>query len=925
MAEYNFREVEKKWRTFWKANGIYKTGNDLSKPKYYVLDMFPYPSGSGLHVGHPLGYIASDIVSRYKKMKGFNVLHPMGFDSFGLPAEQYAINTGQHPAITTENNIARYKEQLKNLGFSFDWDREVRTSDPSFYKWTQWIFRELYNSWYNKTTDKAEDIDSLVHSFEKEGNKNIAAACNEDTPIFSASEWKQMTEREKQVLLLKYRLAYVNESHVNWCPALGTVLSNDEVKDGFSERGGHPVIKKKMPQWSMRITAYAERLLRGLETIEWPEPIKEMQRNWIGKSVGAELDFSVAEKNMQIRVFTTRLDTIYGVTFLTLAPESDIVSAITTEVQRPLVEAYIQQAIHKSEKDRMSDVKSVSGVFTGSYALHPFTKESIPIWVADYVLSGYGTGVVMGVPCSDTRDYAFAKHFSLPIIPVLEGETADITKSNFIAKSGKMIHSQDLNGMEWDKALVKITAQIEQMHIGKQKINYKMRDAIFGRQRYWGEPIPIYYKDGIPYVLDNTALPLTLPEVNAYLPTEYGEPPLARAMDFKTQDGNPYEYTTMPGWAGSSWYFFRYMDPHNEKEFCSKEAQRYWQKVDLYLGGAEHATGHLLYSRFWTKFLYDKGFVNVDEYAQKLVNQGMIQGRSNFVYRVVGENTFVSFHLIQNYKTTPLHVDVNMVENDVLDIEKFKNARAEAKTAQFILEDDKYICGWEVEKMSKSKLNVVNPDDIIEKYGADTLRLYEMFLGPLEQFKPWNTNGIEGVHKFLKKLWKFFVDENSNGRISLEKPNPEELKILHKTIKKASEDIERLSFNTSVSAFMICLNELIALKCNKKEILEPFILLIAPYTPHIAEELWYLLGNKSSVTVAPYPLYNPEYVQEDSFEYPIAINGKTRTKILFSLDIEATAIEKQVIENESVLKWTDGKKIKKIIIMKGKIINIVTD
>ncbi|MDI9356616.1 MAG: leucine--tRNA ligase [Chitinophagaceae bacterium] len=734
-----------------------------------------------------------------------------------------------------------------------------------------------------------------------------------------------MTEREKQVLLLKYRLAYVNESHVNWCPALGTVLSNDEVKDGFSERGGHPVIKKKMPQWSMRITAYAERLLRGLETIEWPEPIKEMQRNWIGKSVGAELDFSVAEKNMQIRVFTTRLDTIYGVTFLTLAPESDIVSAITTEVQRPLVEAYIQQAIHKSEKDRMSDVKSVSGVFTGSYALHPFTKESIPIWVADYVLSGYGTGVVMGVPCSDTRDYAFAKHFSLPIIPVLEGETADITKSNFIAKSGKMIHSQDLNGMEWGKALVKITAQIEQMHIGKQKINYKMRDAIFGRQRYWGEPIPIYYKDGIPYVLDNTALPLTLPEVNAYLPTEYGEPPLARAMDFKTQDGNPYEYTTMPGWAGSSWYFFRYMDPHNEKEFCSKEAQRYWQKVDLYLGGAEHATGHLLYSRFWTKFLYDKGFVNVDEYAQKLVNQGMIQGRSNFVYRVVGENTFVSFHLIQNYKTTPLHVDVNMVENDVLDIEKFKNARAEAKTAQFILEDDKYICGWEVEKMSKSKLNVVNPDDIIEKYGADTLRLYEMFLGPLEQFKPWNTNGIEGVHKFLKKLWKFFVDENSNGRISLEKPNPEELKILHKTIKKASEDIERLSFNTSVSAFMICLNELIALKCNKKEILEPFILLIAPYTPHIAEELWYLLGNKSSVTVAPYPLYNPEYVQEDSFEYPIAINGKTRTKILFSLDIEATAIEKQVIENESVLKWTDGKKIKKIIIMKGKIINIVTD
>ncbi|WP_416865891.1 MAG: leucine--tRNA ligase [Imperialibacter sp.] len=922
MAEYNFREIEQKWQKNWKEKQVFKTGSDTSKPKFYALDMFPYPSGAGLHVGHPLGYIASDIVSRYKRMLGFNVLHPMGFDSFGLPAEQYAIQTGQHPAITTDTNIKRYKEQLENIGFSYDWSREVRTSDPSFYKWTQWIFKQLFNSWYNKDSDKAEPIAELIAKFETEGNSKVNAVCDDDTAPFTATEWKNMSEADQQRTLLKYRLTYINETTVNWCPALGTVLSNDEVKDGFSERGGHPVIKKKMPQWSMRITAYAERLLEGLDRIDWPEPIKEMQRNWIGKSIGAEVDFKIENSEKSIRVFTTRIDTIYGVTFMVLAPEADIVKELTTPEQKAELEQYVEVAKNRSERDRMSDVKTVSGVFTGSYVINPFSGEKVPIYIADYVLAGYGTGAVMAVPSGDQRDFNFAKHFGLPITQIIDEQKITDTEAD-PTKQGKMVNSGMLNGLSPLEAIEKAGQYVEEKGIGVRKVNFRMRDAIFGRQRYWGEPLPVYFKDGIPYLLEDGELPLELPEVDKFLPTEDGEPPLGRAKDFKNKEGYPYELTTMPGWAGSSWYFFRYMDPSNDKEFCSKEAQQYWKSVDLYIGGSEHATGHLLYSRFWTKFLYDLGLVTVDEYATKLVNQGMIQGRSNFVYRVKGENKFVSHGLKGQYDTVALHVDVNIVTNDVLDLEAYKTSNKDAATAEFVLENGKYVCGWEVEKMSKSKYNVVNPDDMIEKYGADTLRLYEMFLGPLEQFKPWNTHGIDGVFKFLRKTWRLFHDDKGELSVSSEKPTADELKVLHKTIKKMADDVDKLSFNTSVSSFMICVNELTDLKCNKKEILGPLTQIIAPYAPHIAEELWEKLGNTESITYSKFPEFNPEFVKEDAFEYPISINGKMRHKMSFSADTSPAEVEKAVLADEAVQKWTEGKAPKKVIVVPKRIVNIV--
>jgi leucyl-tRNA synthetase len=921
MAEYNFKEIEKKWQSYWEKNHTFKAEVNPSLPKYYALDMFPYPSGAGLHVGHPLGYIASDIVSRYKRIKGFNVLHPMGFDAFGLPAEQYAIQTGQHPAITTKANITRYKEQLKNIGFSFDWDKEVKTSDPTYYKWTQWIFAQLFKSWFNKDTQKAEPISSLTEKFAKEGNQQINASCDEDTPIFSASDWQNKTQEEQESLLLKYRLAFLADTTVNWCPALGTVLANEEVKDGVSERGGHPVIRKQMKQWSLRITAYADRLLAGLDTIDWPEPMKEMQRNWIGKSIGAQLDFSVENSDVKITVFTTRVDTIFGVTFLALAPESDLVAKLTTTDKKAAVEDYVEEAKNRSERDRMSDVKTISGVFIGSYAINPFTGDKIPIFAADYVLAGYGTGAVMAVPSSDKRDYNFARHFNLPVIEVMDG--GHIEEEDFDPKKGKLINSGFLNGLNWQEAVQKAIQKLEELGIGKAKVNFKMRDAIFSRQRYWGEPIPIYYKNGIPYLVDENELPLLLPDIDVYKPTETGEPPLGRAENFHTKEGYPYELSTMPGWAGSSWYFLRYMDPKNDKEFVSQEAQEYWQDVDLYIGGSEHATGHLLYSRFWTKFLYDLGLVKEEEPFKKLINQGMIQGRSNFVYRINGTNEFVSHNLRKEYDVTPLHVDVNIVDNDVLDINAFKKWRPDYSNAEFILENGKYICGSEVEKMSKSKFNVVNPDDIIEKYGADTLRMYEMFLGPLEQFKPWNTNGIDGVYKFLRKLWRLFHNEQGDFIVSEAQPNNEELKVIHKTIKKVEEDIERFSFNTSVSTFMICVNELTALKCHKKAILQDLVLILSPYAPHITEELWQKLGNTNDISSARYPEYNEAYIQEESHEYPVSINGKMRAKLKFGLDMPPAEIEKQVLAAEAIQKWTEGKIPKKVIVVPGKIVNIV--
>ena len=926
MAGYQHNEIEKKWQKYWENHKTFKAKVDQTKPKYYSMDMFPYPSGAGLHVGHPLGYIASDVISRYKRIKGFNVLHPMGFDAFGLPAEQYAIETGQHPAITTEQNIARYKEQLKNIGFSFDWEKEVQTCDPNYYKWTQWIFMKLFDSWYNYDVDKAADIDTLITIFEKQGNANVNAASDDDVPAFNAEEWKKFDEKEQSDLLLKYRLTYLAKTAVNWCPELGTVLSNDEVKDGFSERGGYPVIRKNMMQWSMRITAYTERLLEGLDRIDWPEPLREMQRNWIGKSTGAEVSFKTEGKNVDISVFTTRIDTIYGVTFLAISPESAFVNQLTTPDYQKTVKEYVDVAKNRSERDRMSDVKNVSGVFTGSYAIHPFTGGQIPIWVADYVLAGYGTGAVMAVPSGDQRDYDFAKHFNLPIVTVYDVQ--NIEENADPTKNGKMVNSGILNGLTFEEAIKKATDFIEEKGIGAGKINYRIRDAIFARQRYWGEPVPVYFKDGIPQLVDVKDLPIVLPEVDKYLPTEDGDPPLGRATDFTysppgSSESYPLELSTMPGWAGSSWYWFRYMEANNDNEFVSKEAQEYWQAVDLYIGGSEHATGHLLYSRFWCKFLYDMGLVKEDEPFKKLINQGMIQGRSNFVYRIIGTNIFVSNNLRKEHKCTRIHVDVNIVYNDELDIEAFKSWRPDLKNAEFILEEGKYICGYEVEKMSKRLYNVVNPDDIVSQYGADTLRLYEMFLGPLEQFKPWNTSGIDGVFKFLRKMWNLFHDENEQFNISEATATKEELKAIHKTIKKVEEDIERYSFNTPVSAFMICVNELTALKCNKREVLEALVLIVSPYAPHIAEELWQLLGHEGGVSRASYPKFNEAYLKEDAHEYPISINGKMRAKMKLAQDLSKEAIEKEVLASEAVQKWTAGKTPKKVIIVHNKIVNIV--
>ncbi|MBU0697051.1 MAG: leucine--tRNA ligase [Bacteroidetes bacterium] len=1113
--DYQFKQIEKDWQKFWAVNETFKAEADERKPKYYVLDMFPYPSGAGLHVGHPLGYIASDIFARYKRLKGFNVLHPMGYDSFGLPAEQYAIQTGQHPAKTTEANINRYREQLDNLGFSFDWSKEIRTSSSDYYKWTQWIFMQLFNSWYNKDTDKAEHISTLIEKLETMPSAEINAVCDEDVLSILPSDWSTMTAEEKQAELLKYRLTYLRESTVNWCAALGTVLANDEVKDGFSERGGHPVEQKKMMQWSMRISAYAERLLQGLNDIDWPEPLKEMQRNWIGKSVGAMMRFSlipnpspkekgaqenkvnieVKEKrgyetansfvwdllkenskenrknqtdaevvlwnslrdsqtgfkirrqhviegyitdfvclpkrlvievdggyhnseeaiaydkqrteflnaagfevirftneqvinhtndvvsqikikleNLQsisttqvapsfsdssqnisttqvapspsekagdeasyIEVFTTRVDTAYGVSFLVIAPEHELVASLTTPEQKEDIDAYIFATKKKSELDRMSDVKTVSGAFTGSYAINPLNGVKVPVWIADYVLAGYGTGAVMAVPSGDQRDYLFAKHFNLPIIQILDAQKID--KEADPTKEGKYINSGIINGMGYKEATTTIITELKKLGMGYGKINYRMRDAIFGRQRYWGEPVPVYFKNGLPYLIDENELPLLLPEVDKYLPTESGEPPLGRAKDWKYKNslsfgegwGEAYEYelSTMPGWAGSSWYWYRYMDAKNDTAFAAQDKIAYWKDVDLYIGGSEHATGHLLYSRFWNKFLKDLGYVTEEEPFKKLINQGMIQGRSNFVYRIndaegKGTNQFVSNGLKSQYPTSALHVDVNIVENDILNIEKFKAFREEYANAEFILENGKYICGTEVEKMSKSKYNVVNPDDLVARYGADTLRMYEMFLGPLEQSKPWNTNGIEGVFKFLRKFWKMFHDDSWNFTVSDTEPTKAELKSLHKIIKKVEDDVERFSFNTSVSSFMIAVNELTDLKSNNKSILQDLVIILSPYAPHICEELWVLLGNEAgTLSYASFPKFNAEYLIENEFAYPVSVNGKTKTNFLLSLALEPAEVEKEVMANDQILKYLDGKTPKKVIVVKGRIINIV--
>jgi leucyl-tRNA synthetase len=936
--DYQFKEIEQKWQKFWAENQTFKADTHSNKPKYYVLDMFPYPSGAGLHVGHPLGYIASDIFSRYKRLKGFNVLHPMGYDSFGLPAEQYAIQTGQHPAITTEANINTYRRQLDQIGFSFDWSREVRTSESSYYKWTQWIFMQLFNSWYNIESDRAEDISTLIAKFNAAGSENIKAVCDEDVRSFMPSDWATFSAEEKQRELLKYRLTYLKESTVNWCPALGTVLANDEVKDGFSERGGHPVEQKKMMQWSMRISAYAERLLQGLNTIDWPEPIKEMQRNWIGKSVGASVKFGVERlansgethdairQTPYIEVFTTRIDTIFGVSFIVLAPEHELVQSLTSAAQQQEIADYITKTKKKSELDRMADTKTVSGAFTGSYVINPVNNERVPIWIADYVLAGYGTGAVMGVPSGDQRDWLFATHFNLPIIQILDAQK-DINVEADPTKEGKYINSDFINNFGYKEAISYLNHWLEREGVGKAKVNYRMRDAIFGRQRYWGEPIPVYFKDGLPYLIKEEELPLVLPEIDKYLPTESGEPPLGRATDWSYDNQYEYELSTMPGWAGSSWYWYRYMDANNDCDFASKEAIAYWKDVDLYIGGAEHATGHLLYSRFWNKFLKDLGYVNEEEPFKKLINQGMIQGRSNFVYRVVddegkGTNTLVSYGLRKEYKTSALHVDVNIVQNDILDIERFKSWRPEFANGEFILENGKYICGVEVEKMSKSKFNVVNPDDLIKSYGADTLRMYEMFLGPLEQSKPWNTNGIEGVFKFLRKFWRLFHNDEWVFSVNDSIPSKAELKALHKIIKKVQDDVERFSFNTSVSSFMIAVNELTDLKCKNRQILEDLVVVLSPYAPHICEELWSLLG-RTDLSNTPYPTFNPAYLEENEFAYPISINGKMRMNLNLSLSLSEADVVSTVLADEQVQGYLEGKTPKKVIFVKGKIVNIV--
>ncbi|HPM89357.1 MAG TPA: leucine--tRNA ligase [Tenuifilaceae bacterium] len=925
--DYNFKAIEEKWQALWQQWNTYRVDVNPNRPKFYVLDMFPYPSGAGLHVGHPLGYIASDIYSRYKRLQGFNVLHPMGYDAFGLPAEQYAIQTGQHPAITTENNIQRYRSQLDKIGFSYDWSREFRTCEPSYYKWTQWAFIQMFKHWYNNKTQKAEPIDELVAEFERNGNQHVDAACSE-TKIFTASDWRNMDGRQQQELLLSYRLAYLADVMVNWCPALGTVLANDEVKEGVSIRGGHPVEQRKMRQWCLRISAYAERLLSDLEQLDWTDSLKEIQRNWIGRSEGAEVLFSVADSRQQIKIFTTRPDTIYGATFMVLAPESELLDGLTKPEYADNVEAYCNEVKRKTERERVAEAKKITGQFTGSYAVNPFTNQPIPIWVSDYVLAGYGTGAIMAVPAHDSRDFAFARTFNLPIIQtvVRKGEqptNPETWEESYDAKDGIVVNSPLIDGLEVKQAITRICEIIEQRGLGKSKVNYRLRDAIFSRQRYWGEPFPIYYKDGLPYPLPEEKLPLELPDVDAFLPTEKGEPPLGRAKNWHTPEGYPYELSTMPGFAGSSAYYLRFMDPHNDSQLVSKEANTYWENVDLYIGGTEHAVGHLIYSRFWNKFLYDLGYVCKSEPFKKLINQGMIQGRSSFVYRIKGTNTFVSLNLKGSYEVTPIHVDVNIVNNDVLDVEAFKKWRPEFSNAEFILEDGKYICGWAVEKMSKSMWNVVNPDTIVEKYGADTLRMYEMFLGPLEQSKPWDTNGIDGVHKFLKKFWRLFHNPANQLEISDDNPTPQELKVLHQTIKKVSDDIERFSFNTGVSAFMICVNELTDLKCNKRQVLEPLLILISPYTPHIAEELWSQMGYTGSICDASWPLFNEELVRESTFTCPISFNGKMRFTLDIPLNLPVAEVEKLVLADSNTQRQLDGKTPKKVVVVPHKIVNIV--
>ncbi|HRR04063.1 MAG TPA: leucine--tRNA ligase [Bacteroidales bacterium] len=919
--EYNFRKIEEKWQKVWKETEVYKTDVNFSKPKFYILDMFPYPSGAGLHVGHPLGYIASDIFARYKRQKGFNVLHPMGYDSFGLPAEQYAIQTGEHPAISTERNIKRYRSQLDRLGFSFDWNREFKTSDPSYYRWTQWTFIQLFHHYYCNDLQKAKPIADLISHFEKHGTEQLNVAST-NLLNFTSEEWKEFSENEKQNVLLNYRLAYIAETWVNWCPKLGCVLANDEVVNCLSVRGGFAVERKLMKQWILRVSAYADRLLEGLNKLQWNDSIKEIQRNWIGRSEGAFIQFPIQNSELTVDVFTTRPDTIFGVSYMALCPEHSLIDKITTQERKDEVAQFLSEVINLSEVERAAEAKKIRGVFTGAYVIHPFTNEPIPIWIADYVLAGYGTGAIMAVPAHDSRDYAFAKYFNLPIKEVIAG--GDITKEAFEAKEGICVNSSFIDGKNVYDGGKAVIDKIIEKKIGHGTVNYRLRDAIFSRQRYWGEPFPIYYKDGVPYTLDEEELPLTLPQVDKFLPTEQGEPPLARAENWKTKDGYPLETCTMPGFAGSSGYYLRYMDPHNNDEYFSKEANEYWQNVDVYVGGAEHATGHLIYARFWNKFLFDIGLCCRDEPFEKLINQGMIQGRSNFVYKIIGTNTFVSYGEKDKYSVIPLHVDVNLVKNDRLNIEKFKHWQPEFANAEFILENGKYICGWEMEKMSKSKFNVQNPDDLVEKYGADTLRMYEMFLGPIELSKPWDTNGIEGVHRFLKKFWRLFhQNDNSEFYLSTDKPSAQELKILHKTIKKVQDDNERFSFNTAVSTFMIATNELLDLQCNKRDVLLPLAILLSAYAPHITEELWHLAGNKNSIVDANYPIFDASCVEETSHIYPISFNGKTRLQREFSVQLTQKELEALVLADAEVQKWLDNKTPKRIIIVPKKIINIV--
>lgn len=943
FMEYNFRDIEQKWQQYWIDNATYKVEVDNNRPKYYVLDMFPYPSGAGLHVGHPLGYIASDIFSRYKRLKGFNVLHPMGYDSYGLPAEQYAIQTGQHPEITTKQNIERYREQMDKIGFSYDWSREVRTCSPDYYKWTQWAFQQMFEHWYCLRADAARPISMLIDIFNEQGNAKVRAAQNE-TPLFTAEEWKSWDEKRQQEILMNYRIAYLADTKVNFCPKLGCVLANDEVSEGLSVRGGFPVEQCVMRQWSLRVSAYAQRLLDGLDRIDWTESLKETQRNWIGRSEGAEVRFKVKDSDFEFTIFTTRADTMFGVTFMVLAPESELVRCLTTDEQKCAVKDYLEQTKKRTERERITD-RQVTGVFSGSYAINPFTGEAVPIWISDYVLAGYGTGAIMAVPAHDSRDYAFAKHFNLPIVPLIEG--CDISKESFDAKEGIVCNSPrqgvtpycdlSLNGLSVEEAIAATKKYVEAKKLGRVKVNYRLRDAIFSRQRYWGEPFPVYYKDCMPYMIPEECLPLELPEISDFKPTADGNPPLGHAKQWGWNEAEkslaatadidnktifPLELCTMPGFAGSSAYYLRYMDPHNDKELVSKTANDYWQSVDLYIGGTEHATGHLIYSRFWNKFLFDLGLIVQDEPFQKLINQGMIQGRSNFVYRIIGTNKYVSYNLKNQYETQPIHVNVNIVNNDVLDIEAFRNWMPEYRDAEFVLEDGKYICGWAIEKMSKSMFNVVNPDDIVEKYGADTLRLYEMFLGPLEQSKPWDTNGIDGVHRFLKKLWGLFY-AGDKLVVTDAQPTDEELKTLHKTIKKVTHDIESFSFNTAVSAFMICVNELAQQKCAKRAVLEPLLVLLSPFAPHITEELWHAVGNTTSICDAKFPVYDEKFLVESVVKYPISFNGKVR----FTLDISATMnkeeIEQTVLANNQTLKFTEGKTPKKVIVVPGKIVNIV--